>query len=100
VLTDVSENINVSLFYPEMEVLCSSKHTQTHTHTHTHIHTHTYTHTHTWCRCLEVLNKFYFVWLPQILAFITLIQSRAVSILQHSVGGNEVKFDSANELGH
>jgi hypothetical protein len=61
---------------------------------------HTHTHTHTRCRCLECLNKFCFVWLPQALAFITLIQSRAVSILQHSVGGNEVKFDRTNELGH
>ena len=90
----------MSLFSTLKWRYCVPLSTHKHTHTHTHIHTHTYTHTHTWCRCLEVLNKFYFVWLPQILAFITLIQSRAVSILQHSVGGNEVKFDSANELGH
>jgi len=62
-----------------MDVLFSSK---------TSLGTHTHTHTHTRCRCLEGLNKRCLVRLPQVLAFITLIQSRAVSILQHSVGGN------------
>jgi len=28
--------------------------------------------------------------LPQVLVFITLIQSRAISILQHSVGGSNL----------